>query len=53
MMHLLKCNKCSSYGLEEKCSCGGTRSKPKPPKYGPEDKYADYRRKYKESMSEE
>jgi rRNA maturation protein Nop10 len=53
MMHLLKCNKCSSYGLEERCSCGGTRSKPKPPKYGPEDKYADYRRKFKESISEE
>jgi rRNA maturation protein Nop10 len=48
MMHILKCPSCSSYGLSEKCKCGETRTKPKPPKYSPEDKYADYRRKYKE-----
>jgi len=48
MFHILRCSKCKSYGLEPKCGCGGTRSKPKPPKYSPEDKYADYRRQYKE-----
>jgi H/ACA ribonucleoprotein complex subunit 3 len=52
MMHLLKCPDCKSYGLSEKCSCGGTRAKPKPPKYSPEDKYGDYRRKYKEEHKE-
>ncbi|HHE36907.1 MAG TPA: ribosome biogenesis protein [Candidatus Woesearchaeota archaeon] len=49
-MHILKCPKCSSYGLKEKCSCGGIRLRPKPPKYSPEDKYAEYRRKYKKEQ---
>jgi H/ACA ribonucleoprotein complex subunit 3 len=52
MMHILKCPDCESYGLSEKCSCGGRRYKPKPPKYSPEDKYGDYRRKYKEEHKE-
>ncbi|HJX05775.1 MAG TPA: nucleolar RNA-binding Nop10p family protein, partial [Candidatus Nanoarchaeia archaeon] len=47
MHHILKCPSCGNYGLSAKCSCGQTRAKPKPPKYSPEDKYADYRRKYK------
>ncbi|MBN2142190.1 ribosome biogenesis protein [Candidatus Woesearchaeota archaeon] len=51
-MHILKCEKCGSYGLSNKCSCGGTRHKPKPPKYSHDDKYGDYRRKYKEQMEE-
>jgi H/ACA ribonucleoprotein complex subunit 3 len=53
MMHILRCNKCGSFGMEEKCSCGGTRAKPKPPKYSPEDKYGDYRRKFKEANPKE
>lgn len=48
MFHILRCSKCGGYGLEPKCGCGGSRSKPKPPKYSPEDKYGEYRRKYKE-----
>ncbi len=52
MLHILRCSECHSYGLSEKCSCGGTRAKPKPPKYSPEDNYADYRRKYKEEHKE-
>ncbi len=48
MMHILKCPKCNSYGLTEKCGCGSKRVRPKPPKYSPEDKYAEYRRKWKE-----
>lgn len=47
MNHILKCSKCSSYGLSEKCSCGARRARPKPPKYSPEDKYGEYRRKFK------
>jgi len=47
MLHILKCAKCGSYGLEEGCGCGGARAKPKPPKYSPEDKYGGYRRKFK------
>ncbi len=45
---ILKCPACGSYGLAEACACGATRIPPKPPKYSPEDKYAAYRRKYKE-----
>lgn len=53
MFHILKCSKCKSYGLGVKCGCGGTRSKPKPPKYSPEDKYGEYRRKYKEEHGDD
>ena len=49
MNHILKCGACGSYGLDAKCSCGGTRSKPKPPRYSPEDRYGEYRRKFKEN----
>lgn len=47
MLHILRCSKCGSYGLGESCGCGGTRVKPKPPKYSPEDKYGGYRRQFK------
>ncbi len=47
MTHILKCS-CGSYGLSEECPCGGRRCRVLPPKYSPEDKYAAYRRKYKE-----
>ncbi len=50
MLHILKCSKCGSYGLKEKCECGLKRSRPKPPKYSPEDKYGSYRRKFKEEL---
>ncbi len=49
MSHILKCLKCQSYGLGDKCSCSGKRVNPKPPKYSPEDKYGSYRRKAKYS----
>lgn len=47
-LHILKCGECGSYGLTEGCACKGKRLSPKPAKYSPEDKYAAYRRKYKE-----
>lgn len=50
MNHILKCPKCGSYSLKPKCDCGGKRAKPKPPKYSPEDKYGEYRRKWKEGQ---
>jgi rRNA maturation protein Nop10 len=34
--------------MSPECSCGGKRISVLPPKYSPEDKYASYRRKYKE-----
>ena len=50
-MHILKCETCESYGLTEKCECGKTRIRVNPPKYTPEDKYAEYRRKAKEETN--
>jgi H/ACA ribonucleoprotein complex subunit 3 len=50
MKHILRCQKCSKYTLVEKCECGGVAIENKPPKYSPEDKYADYRRKAKEEQ---
>ena len=48
MKHILKCQDCGKYTLSEKCSCGGKAIENKPPKYSPEDKYGDYRRRVKE-----
>ena len=53
MNHILKCVACGSYGLGEGCPCGERRVKPRPPKYSPEDKYGDYRRKFLEEKEME
>ncbi|MBL7051125.1 ribosome biogenesis protein [Candidatus Woesearchaeota archaeon] len=53
MKHILKCISCNSYTLNEKCNCGSKAVNPKPAKYSPEDKYANYRRKVKESSLKE
>jgi rRNA maturation protein Nop10 len=45
--HILKCQKCSQYTLEEKCNCGGEAVPIKPPKFSLDDTYASYRRKAK------
>jgi len=50
MKHILKCQGCGKYLLSEKCVCGGIAIENKPPKYSPEDKYADYRRQAKEEQ---
>ncbi len=47
MNHIMKCLKCGKYTLENSC-CNTSTVLPLPPKYSPEDKYAKYRRKYKE-----
>ncbi len=47
MSNILKCAKCGSYSLQEKCDCGGKRVNSKPPKFSVEDKYGKYRRMYK------
>jgi H/ACA ribonucleoprotein complex subunit 3 len=48
MKHILKCPNCNKYCISEKCSCGAKAIENKPPKYSPEDKYGEYRRKVKE-----
>ncbi len=49
MRHILKCPNCLIYTMKEACpKCGAKTVPPKPAKYSPEDKYADYRRRAKE-----
>lgn len=50
MSNMLKCEKCASYGLEVKCSCGAKRTSPKPARFSPEDRYGSYRRAAKKEM---
>jgi len=47
MKTILKCVKCGKYTFNAACLCGGNPLTPKPAKFSPEDKYADYRRKAK------
>jgi H/ACA ribonucleoprotein complex subunit 3 len=53
MKHILKCNTCGRYTLSQECDCGGKAVEPKPPKYSPDDKYAEYRRKAKQKQWKE
>jgi H/ACA ribonucleoprotein complex subunit 3 len=53
VVHILKCKSCGNYGLEEVCTCGSKRVRIEPAKYSPLDKYAEYRRKAKESEAED
>ncbi|MBS3816091.1 MAG: RNA-protein complex protein Nop10 [Candidatus Thermoplasmatota archaeon] len=42
------CPSCDEYSLGEMCDrCGEKTVNPKPPKYSPEDRYGEYRRKQK------
>ena len=45
--HIYKCLKCGTYTMKEIGACGNKATIPKPLKYSPDDKYADYRRKAK------
>jgi len=47
MKSILKCSNCGKYTMKETCSCSGKAITPKPGKFSPEDKYAQYRRKAK------
>ncbi len=46
-LHILRCGRCNGYGLLEACPCGGARRPVKPPKYSPQDKWGEYRRRAK------
>ncbi|MCF7860683.1 RNA-protein complex protein Nop10 [Candidatus Woesearchaeota archaeon] len=49
-LHIQFCSECDSYSLSETCpTCGNPTHRPHPPKFSPEDKYAEYRREYKET----
>ncbi len=45
MKHILLCQSCNTYTMKLICTCGKKTSPVKPPKFSPEDKYGDYRRK--------
>lgn len=45
-MILRYCSKCETYTLQEEC-CSQKTTKPQPPKYSPQDRYGEYRRKAK------
>ena len=52
MKAILKCE-AGHYTLKEVCDCGKKAIPVIPHKYGPEDKYADYRRRVKEKVLKE
>lgn len=47
MRHMFKCKNCGKYTMKEICSCGGAAVVPRPAKYSPLDKFANYRRQAK------
>jgi len=53
MDRLLKCPSCGAYGIKPECTCGSIRVSPLPPKYSPEDRYGQYRRRAKELLGNE
>ncbi|HOP09808.1 MAG TPA: RNA-protein complex protein Nop10 [Candidatus Methanofastidiosa archaeon] len=47
-MKILKCSSCGEYTLHDECpKCGGRAVPVRPPRFSPEDKYAEYRRRWK------
>jgi len=51
MKHILKCQQCGNFTMNEKCNCGGQAITTKPARYAP-DKYGKYRREArKEDLS--
>jgi H/ACA ribonucleoprotein complex subunit 3 len=44
---LRKCEICEKYTLKEICSCKNLTSVPIPPRFSPQDRFGDYRRKLK------
>jgi len=53
-MRIRYCPSCKRYTLKERCpSCGRETIFHVPPKFSPEDKYAEYRRKARRKLLEE
>ena len=49
MRHIMICPVCHEYSMKEACTCGQKLVDPKPPKYSPDDKYAEVKREIKDS----
>ncbi len=46
------CPSCEDYLLKSECDkCGKKTVNPKPPKYSPEDRFGEYRRKQKKKLN--
>jgi H/ACA ribonucleoprotein complex subunit 3 len=50
---LRKCEVCGKYTLKALCSCGNKTKIPQPPRYSPQDRYGEYRRKLKNIKKKE
>jgi len=51
MKKIKKCPSCEEYTLGNHCNeCGGKTINPKPPRYSPEDRFGEYRRRQKECL---
>ena len=51
---LKRCTSCKEYTLQDTCPhCGARAVMNRPPKYGPEDPYGEYRRRLKKQVAEE
>jgi len=49
-----KCPKCQEYTLADKCKrCSGKTDVPIPPRYSPEDRYGEYRRRLRKEQGEQ
>lgn len=50
-LKIKKCKECDSYTLKETCpNCESDTGNPHPPKFSPEDRYGEYRRKLKKEV---
>ncbi len=49
MKHIMKCSKCNAYTIKEE-HCNEKSINPKPLKYSVQDKFAKYRRMYKNEL---
>lgn len=51
---MLRCTACRTYTFKATCpQCGQRAASPIPPKYSPEDRYGDYRRRLRELVDQE
>lgn len=48
-----KCEICGIYTLKERCSCKNLTSVPIPPRFSPQDRFGEYRRKLKAIQKKE